>query len=144
MAPSRTLSKQTFTSQIFCLLLAVVSLSCSKKAPIGQWENNIQLSQNEVIFGSQKDSITLSAKGSYWWINLAWSGDDKYRGEPSQNPASVGYTIDLGYGRVERTGTHALFIRLNANPNKTERVVHIELEAGDYFDLVTITQKASP
>jgi hypothetical protein len=41
---------------------------------------------------------------------------------------------------IERRDKNTLFIKLEANNTEKERVMNITLEAGDYFDYVTIKQ----
>ena len=43
---------------------------------------------------------------------------------------------------VERRDKNTLFIKAEANPNNVKRIISVGLEAGDYFDRVTVTQKA--
>ena len=35
------------------------------------------------------------------------------------------------------------FIKVEANPNNVKRIITVGLEAGDYFDRVTVTQKSN-
>lgn len=41
---------------------------------------------------------------------------------------------------MERRDKNTLFVKVNENPLQVQRVIIVELEAGDYFDSVTITQ----
>jgi hypothetical protein len=40
----------------------------------------------------------------------------------------------------KRPDINTIFIRLDPNPDSVKRVVVFELEAGDYFDRITIPQ----
>jgi hypothetical protein len=42
---------------------------------------------------------------------------------------------------VERRDKTKLFIKVDENPANVQRLITVGLEAGDYFDKVTITQK---
>lgn len=44
---------------------------------------------------------------------------------------------------VERRDKNTLFMKLNDNNTAKERVMTITLEAGDYFDYVTIKQSSN-
>ncbi len=41
----------------------------------------------------------------------------------------------------ERRDKHTLFIKVEENPLNAKRIITVGLEAGDYPDMVTITQK---
>jgi hypothetical protein len=51
------------------------------------------------------------------------------------------YKIKQSCFEVERRDKNTLFIKVDENPNSAKRIVTVGLEAGDYFDRVTITQK---
>jgi len=44
--------------------------------------------------------------------------------------------------RFERRNKNAIFINLDLNPDSVKRIVVFELEAGDYFDRITITRNS--
>ena len=52
------------------------------------------------------------------------------------------YSIKKDCFLVERRDKNTLFVRVDANPLNVIRTITIGFEAGDYFDRVTITQKA--
>ena len=51
------------------------------------------------------------------------------------------YTIKRDCFIVERRDKHTLFIKADANPTDAKRIINVVLEAGDYHDAVTVTQK---
>ncbi|HEY3370228.1 MAG TPA: hypothetical protein VGK10_05225 [Prolixibacteraceae bacterium] len=52
------------------------------------------------------------------------------------------YSIQQDCFLIERRNIHTLFIKIEANPLTVNRVITVGLGAGDYFDRLTITQKA--
>jgi hypothetical protein len=126
----------------FNLLILWITLllpSCIIKD--GNWKDNIKLSVKTVEFQAQADSVIITSKGDWWWICGISVNDNHFYGFGIY-PDSDNYTIKQDCFIVERRDKHTLFIRLDENPLNVSRIVTVELEAGDYFDRVTITQKA--
>jgi hypothetical protein len=114
--------------------------SCTQEKT-GSWDDIIQLSTKTAEFNAVGDSVIITTKGSWWWI-IGISVDDSIRLDfKGVNVLSDHYKIADDCYVAERRNSNTLFIRLDANPKKTLRIVKIALEAGDYFDMVTITQE---
>jgi hypothetical protein len=126
-----------FNLLILCFTLLLPS--CIIKD--GDWKDNIKLSAKTVEFQAQADSVIITSKGDWWWICDISVNDNHFYGF-GINPDSDNYKIKQDCFIVERRDKHTLFIRLDENPLNVSRIVTVELEAGDYFDRVTITQKA--
>jgi hypothetical protein len=58
------------------------------------------------------------------------------------NLESDHYSIKQACFNVKRIDSHTLFIKVEANPKNVKRIITVGLQAGDYFDGVTITQLA--
>jgi hypothetical protein len=107
----------------------------------GKWDDNIKLSARKVEFSADGDSVTIKTKGTWWWITDVTVNRQNYFNF-GINPDSESYSIKDGCFVVERRDAHTLFIKVDANPKDSVRVITVGLEAGDYFDRVTVTQKA--
>ena len=107
----------------------------------GVWDDNIKLSLKTDEFTANADSIMITTQGSWWWICDITVNDNHFYGF-GINPDSDNYRIKQDCFIVERRDKHTLFIRLDENPLNISRIITVGLEAGDYFDRVTITQKA--
>ena len=132
------------TIYFICLALAGIMLtSCFDKViPLGQWDDNIKLSTKSVNFSAATDSVTIKTKGSWWWISDIAVDTQHYYGFAGVDVQAESYSIKRDCFVVERRDKNTLFIRVDANPLNVKRIIRVELEAGDYFDGVTITQKA--
>ena len=108
----------------------------------GKWDDNIKLSVKNVEFDGQGDSLTISTKGTWWWVTDITVNMVHFYGFKI-DPDSEHYSIKDDCFTVERRDAHTLFIRVEANRTDTLRTITVGLEAGDYFDRVTITQKAT-
>jgi hypothetical protein len=118
----------------------IALFSCERKE--GDWDDNIKLSIKAVEFSAFGDSVTVTTGGSWWWIsNVSVDGDYFYDFRDIDLEADS-YLIEHDCFVVERRDKHTLFIKVEENPLNVQRIIRVELEAGDYFDRVIITQKS--
>jgi hypothetical protein len=121
------------------IILIVAFYSCSK--PKGLWEDNIHLSTKNVSFSSSEDSVIIKTGGDWWRISDVSVDRTWYYDFTGVDLQSDSYKIKQSCFEVERRDKNTLFIKVDANPNNIKRIITVGLEAGDYFDRVTITQK---
>lgn len=127
---------------LFIGLIIVVS-SCSDKNRLdGDWDDCIKLSAKDVDIAAIADSVIIKTEGTGWWITDVGIDDDIYHDFEDIDVMSDKYAIEIGDIVVKRRDKKTLVIVVNDNPFDSERVINIGLEAGDYFDNVTVTQKA--
>jgi hypothetical protein len=107
----------------------------------GKWDDNIKLSVKKLEFSAEGDSAIIKTKGTWWWITDISVNKEHYFNY-GINQDSESYTIKDGCFVIERRDARTLFIKVDANPRDSVRVITVGLEAGDYFDRVTVTQKA--
>jgi hypothetical protein len=127
------------------LSLAVLSItlfSCTENKKDGDWDDNIKLSLKSAEFNAEGDSVLITTKGDWWWVDFISVNDRKFYDFSNINLESENYTIKQDCFIVERRKKNTLVIKLDANPLNTNRIVVVGLEAGDYFDNVKITQKS--
>jgi len=128
---------------LIATMFGLASCSEEKDTPDGKWDDIIKLSTKEVGFSHEKDSATITAEGDRWWINGMSIGDSTYVGGNEIDRESDSYAIKGGDCVVEKRDKHTLFVKVGENATGGERIVRIDLEAGDYFDYVTIKQAAN-
>lgn len=122
--------------------LIIVGTSCSDKNRLdGDWDDCIKLSTKEVNFSAMADSIVISTKGSSWWITDIAIDDDIYHDFEDIDVLSDKYEIKIDNIVVKRRDKKTFIVKVNENPFDSERVITVGLQAGDYFDNVTLTQK---
>jgi hypothetical protein len=133
---------KTRTLTAFVLLILVFS-SCSNQRKEGDWDDNILLSRKTATFSANGDSITITTGGIGWWLSNI-SINDKFISIENelQNQTNNYFKIQTDSCLIERKDKKTLFIRLNKNKYNRERKLQISLQAGDYFDGITVTQKA--
>ncbi|MBP8945629.1 MAG: BACON domain-containing protein [Paludibacteraceae bacterium] len=133
--------------RILSITLLIVSFitiySCSEKK-VGDWDDNIKLSTKAVEFSALSDSVTIKIGGSGWWVSDVSVNSDWFYGFKDINLEADSYTIQQDCFVVERRDKNTLFIKVDENPLNVQRIITVGLEAGDYFDRVTITQKPKP
>ena len=107
----------------------------------GMWRDNIHLSMKKAEFSADGDSVLITTKGGGWWVSCISVNDSNYYDFKGVNVITDHYKITGNCFVVERRDKFTLFISLSANQEITKRIVKVNLEDGDYFDWVTITQK---
>jgi len=123
----------------FSVLFIITLFSCSRKD--GDWDDNIKLSKKNIEFSATADSATITTGGSWWWVNNVSVNGKYYYGFTGVTPEADTYKIQQDCFVVERRNKNTLFIKVDENPESIKRTIIVCLEAGDYFDYVTITQK---
>ncbi|HEY3390880.1 MAG TPA: hypothetical protein VGK38_14980 [Prolixibacteraceae bacterium] len=124
----------------FTLFFVIMLVSCAK--PKGDWDDNIHLSTKTAEFSASGDSITIKTGGSWWWISDVSVDSTWYYGFTGIDLQADSYTIKQNCFDVQHRDKNTLFIKVEANPYNVKRIITVGLEAGDYFDRVTITQKS--
>jgi len=122
-----------------------ILISCSdNEDPIGKWDDIIKLSTKNVNLTAKTDSVTITTEGDWWWINGIAFEDSTYSyyNRDDINLESDYYSIKEEHFVVERQDKNTLFVKIFENNTGTERQMNISLEAGNYFDYVTIIQSA--
>ena len=116
--------------------------SCSDELE-GDWDDNIKLSQKAVEFSAEPNSIIITTEGESWWIggisinrtsNFDLSGIDII---------SKNFVIEEVEFRIERKDATEIHIEISENLTGAERVFYFDLQAGNYFDGIQITQSAN-
>lgn len=128
--------------QILILIvgLAFLLCSCKKERRIGEWDDNIQLSQRNVTLNANGDSAIITTIGTWWWLtNVSFNGAYK---ELRDTNASTNFFFDTTFYKVERRGNNIIFIAMSENNTGHQNKLTIGVEAGDYFDGVTVVQPA--
>ncbi len=133
--------KRTFHFS-WLIIFSVILFSCSKEQPIGKWDDNIKLSVKDVKFSSGADSVTITTEGEWWWITHVRVNNEIFYVPDSINTESDHYIFSENCYIVERRDKHTLFIKADTNTTGRQRIIKVELEAGDYFDRVYVTQAA--
>lgn len=124
----------------YILLISLIAFS-SCIDWIGGWKDNIHLSTRTLHFNSAGDSAIVTTKGNWWWVSDISVDSTHYYNFKDINLESDHYTIKDDCFIVERRDKNTLFIKVDANPLNVNRIVTVGLEAGDYFDRVTVIQE---
>ncbi len=138
-----TKTMKRILSFILLIFIVLTINSCLHKK-IGEWDDNIKLSTKAVEFDALSDSVTVKTGGSAWRISDVSVNSVYFYDFKSINFESDSYIIKQDCFVVERRDKNTLFIKVAENPLNVQRIITVGLEAGDYFDRVTITQKPRP
>ena len=128
------------------LIVIFTSFSCSDSDsdnPEGDWGDNIKLSQKEAQFTSENDSILITTEGDYWWLNgISLNGTSNFDLKGIDLNAK-NFIIEETEFTIERKNATEIYIKMTKNLTGSERVLIINLQAGNYFDRIIITQSAN-
>ena len=135
----------------FCVTVAsetdtVTINGTQKDLLIGQWDDNIKLSEKEVTLSWTGDTARITTEGRHWWIDgIRLNGELYY--EPTlterETLARTGsFDVVCDWLKVS---CRDYVITLIAAPNGPEvRTFDISLSSGDYFDNITGRQEGEP
>ncbi len=129
---------------IFLVSIFLISSCSDLLQPKGKWDDNIKLSTRSVEFGAGADSAIITTKGNWWWIDGISFEDSTYMyyNRKDIDLESEAYIIVENCFVVERRDKNTLYVKFNENITGKERLMRIDLEAGDYFDYVNVKQSA--
>lgn len=120
-------------------VVALIFFACSKRQPMGEWSDIIQLSGKEFTFKSTGDSALVTAKGKWWGVNYVGLDTNTINVYSSiTDPCNFTY-IDSNI-KIKSKSCDTLFIKMNANNSDSARTLRIGLWAGDYHDGIKIVQ----
>lgn len=127
-------------SPFIVLILSVFLFSCSDSGEVGNWDDNIKLSQKEVQFTSAENSVVITTGQDGWWLlDVSLDGNTDF--EVTENPDGL-FLLEENEFIVERRSPKEIYIEMSANTTSTERILQIGLQNGNYFDGIRITQAA--
>lgn len=106
----------------------------------GRWSDNIKLSTKSAIFNSNGDSVIVTTGGDRWWLTDIAVDAMKYSNFAGVDVFADCYMVELDCCIFERRDKNTIFIKMDPNLTGIKRTVIIYLQAGDYFDKITIIQ----
>jgi hypothetical protein len=121
-----------FSPIVFSIIL--VLSSC------GGWKDNIKLSKRTAEFSANGDSIIIMTKGDSWWLSNIKVDAKIFENFDGIDIHADNYIVKQDCFIFQRRNKNSIFIKLEPNNLNQKRTVIFELESGDYFDRVTITQ----
>ncbi|PCH74874.1 MAG: hypothetical protein COB98_09710 [Flavobacteriaceae bacterium] len=126
---------------IILLLILLLNVCCSDSKD-GGWDDNIKLSQKEFQFDKLENSAVITTEGGSWWISGIFFKDGETFDLSNIDTTSDNFTITEPNFTLVRLSAKEIFIQLSENTTGSERTFIIGLQAGNYFDGITITQLA--
>ncbi len=129
---------QIIKSLAISLMIISVCISCSRND--GSWDDIIELSQSEVLFTSDADSIIVTTNGEGWWIsNISFNEEELDLS--SLDTTKDQFDIIETEFIVSRNSKKEMQIKITENDSLQERKLIIGLQAGNYFDHLRIIQE---
>ena len=132
---------------IFAIGILLLFFSCSndddnsKPAVLGcNTPNIIDLSENEVEFKSEGDSVTITTGSQNWWLS-----EIQLEGSPQHNLAKVdviapNFSVQDSVFTLERRDRNKIYITMSENKTDENRKLLILLQQGNCFDEIRVEQ----
>jgi len=134
--------------QLILLAFSLIALhSCdllnddSEEELIGKWDDIIKLSTKTATLESSEGSVTITTGGTWWWLASISVNDHHYYDFDGVDMESSSYSIQRDCVTFQRVDEHTIFIKVDENSSGTKRTISVSLQAGDYFDGITLTQE---
>lgn len=124
------------------LIVAASVSSCIERQSIGEWNDSIKLSTRTADLSAANDSIVITTKGTWWWVNDI-SVNGNYLVFNPVETEQESFTINGDWFSIERSDNQKLIVRVSENKSNQHRNIKITLEAGDYFDSIDVNQLAN-
>jgi hypothetical protein len=128
------------------LIFGIISIlflslsSCKSDEPDGKWDDNIKLSEKEINFTAESNSVVITTEGTWWWINGIGLDDDWSYDISGIDTTQENFLIEKTEFTIERRNANKIYISMTENQSDSERTLTISLQAGDYFDGIKIIQ----
>jgi len=124
---------------LFLTLLIICSCTDEKE---GDWDDNIKLSQKEFKFDAAENIALIMTQGDFWWISELFFRDGQSFDISDIDTKAKNFIITESDFTLERKNGKEIVITLLENNTNDERIFTVGLQAGNYFDGITIIQSA--
>lgn len=124
---------------LFLTLLIICSCTDEKE---GDWDDNIKLSQKEFKFDAAENIALIMTQGDFWCISELFFRDGQSFDISDIDTKAKNFIITESDFTLERKNGKEIVITLLENNTNDERIFTVGLQAGNYFDGITIIQSA--
>ncbi|WP_109832091.1 BACON domain-containing protein [Reichenbachiella versicolor] len=125
------------------LFLSLFACDSTSEDPDGKWSDNIKLSEKEISFTSEPNTVMITTEGAGWWIDAIGLNDDWTYDLTDIDTTQESFMIEETEFTVERKNAKEIHISMTENSSADERVLKIALQAGNYFDSIKVTQSGN-
>lgn len=133
------MSTRLFLGLLLVALISAISSCMKGTQTIGEWNDSIKLSTRKADFSASNDSIIITTKGTWWWVNDILVNGNYLVFNPLETEKSK-FSITGDWFSIERYDNQKLIVRVTENKSAKKRNIKITLEAGDYFDYIDVSQ----
>ncbi len=114
--------------------------SCERIIIDGKWNNNIKLSAKEIVLSKNQQSLTIKTESTNWWISDIIYKDNIVDLNGIEKTAK-NFILNKADFQIERKDDgKTISITMNENNSNSDRILKFELQNGDYFDRIIVTQ----
>ncbi|OXA91667.1 fimbrial biogenesis chaperone [Flavobacterium hercynium] len=113
-------------------------ISCTNQED-GKWDDNIKLSQKEVTFDSESNTVTISTKDGRWWLNQV-AINQELIDISKVDAIAKDFTITNAEFQIERKEGKQIIITMNKNTTGADRRLIVGVQNGNYYDGIVVNQ----
>jgi len=122
------------------ILMLFIACSANDDPVYGKWGDIIKLSEKELSVNAESNSIVITTKGTWWWLNGIELDDNQNYDFSRTDTTQDNFLIEETEFNIERRNANEIHIFLTENESDSDRILTVFLQAGDYFDRITVTQ----
>ena len=127
---------------IMLYLVICAIFSCADRKE-GDWDDNIKLSEKEVVITADSNAVYITTEGTSWWVHGIGLNDDWTYDFGNIDTTKDNFVIDETEFKIERKNATEIYISITQNETGEERILIIGLQAGNYGDGIKIIQSAN-
>lgn len=128
---------------LIIVLLVLTNYSCSDSdKEVGKSEDNIGLSQKEFQVDAERNSILITTEGDSWWISEIFFQNGEIFDISETDTTAENFIITKSDFTIERKNGKEISIEIFENTSNSQRTFFVGLQAGNYFDGISITQSS--
>lgn len=139
-----------FNRYVFYLLLPILVVSCTLPHDDKTEADNIGLPVKKLNFLSGADSVQIISKGTGWRISAIkeFNGKEDHIVLRPEKTDSISenkeddFVVKGDWFTIRKRGQNKLIIRVDRNIYASSRKIILTLESGNYFDDLSVYQKA--
>lgn len=125
------------------VFLTLSQFSCNKliEDKDGDWDDNIKLSTRLVNFTGTQNIVEIKTQNTWWWINSVNTNNEYFMPKYQTNMFDKeNIIVNTDWLTVERKDGKTIELTATNNTTQSKRTATISLQAGNYFDYITVIQ----
>lgn len=125
------------------MIVSTTILSCSSDKNEGKWDDNINLSEENITVSAEATTVLVTTGGSSWWVAGILLDDDSDYYISDIDTTQENFLIATEDFILERKNAKDILVSMTQNTTGIDRTLTVTLQAGNYFDGFKVYQSAN-